>query len=79
MLGDLVEGVLVGETNRVPWTLRPDDSPKGQPYYEEILAFALAVRDKLPSPVSTEEVLNVIRILEAFYRSGKEKREVGVQ
>jgi predicted dehydrogenase len=70
------EGILVGETNRVPWELRLTELPANSPHHEEILQFALAVRDNLPSPVPVEETLNVIRILEAMYRSGQEKREV---
>jgi predicted dehydrogenase len=71
------EGVVVGETNRVPWSLRPDQCPKGPTgHHEEILQFALAVRDGLPSPVPVEETLNVVRILEGLYRSAEAKREV---
>jgi predicted dehydrogenase len=73
------EGVIVGETNRAPWSLRLDDVPKVAPHHEEILQFALAVRDGLPSPVPVNETLGVIRILEAFYRSGQLKREVPVE
>lgn len=70
------ECVLTGETNRVPWELRLSDIPKTSAYHEEIMRFALAVRDGLPSPVPVRESLNVVRILEGFYRSGKAGREV---
>jgi predicted dehydrogenase len=73
------DGVAVGETNRVPWSLRLDDVPKIAPHHEEILQFAQAVREGLPSPVPVDETLNVTRILEAFYRSGQMKREVPVE
>lgn len=73
------DGVLIGETNRVPWELRPGEPGKGQPHQEEILQFALAVRDGLPSPVPVEESLAVIQILEAVYRSSKEGKEVQVE
>jgi predicted dehydrogenase len=73
------DGVLVGETQRVPWDLKLNEVPKASPHHEEILAFATAVRDGLPSPVPVDESLSVVRILEAFYRSGLERREVGVE
>jgi predicted dehydrogenase len=73
------DGLVVGETNRVPWDMRLSETPKVQPHHEEILQFALAIRDGLPNPVPLEEALAVIRILEAVYRSGQEKREVDVE
>ncbi len=73
------EGVVVGETNRVPWNLRLEEAPKKRSHQEEIGQFALAVREQLPSPVPVDETVNVIRILDAFYRSGQEKREVKVE
>jgi predicted dehydrogenase len=73
------DGSVAGETNRVPWDLKLSEVPKLSPHHEEIMAFATAVRDGLPSPVPVEESLNVVRILEAFYRSGQERREVAVE
>jgi predicted dehydrogenase len=73
------DGVVVGETKRVPWDLTLSEVPKLPPHHEEIVAFATAVRDGLPSPVPVDESLNVVRILEAFYRSGQERREVPVE
>ncbi len=71
------DNIVVGETNRVPWTLRPDETVKSTTgHHEEILQFALAVRDELPSPVPVAESLDVVRILEGFYRSAEAKREV---
>ena len=70
------DNVLTGETDRVPWELRPQESPKTSAHSEAILQFALAVRDGLPSPVPVEQSLNVARILEGMYQSGREKREV---
>jgi predicted dehydrogenase len=70
------DGVVSGETNRVPWDMRLDAAPEGDPYYEEILAFAQAVRDDRPNPVPVDQTLNVIRILEAFYQSAQARREV---
>jgi predicted dehydrogenase len=73
------DGVVVGETNRTPWDLRVQEIAKSFAHHEEILQFALAVRDGLPSPVSVEESLNVIRILEGLYRSANARREVSLQ
>jgi predicted dehydrogenase len=70
------EGIVTGETNRVPWELRPNASAKTSAHSEAILEFALAIRDGLPSPVPVEQSLNVARILEGIYQSGREKREV---
>lgn len=72
------DGVLVGESNRVPWDLRLTEPGKASPYHQEILHFARAVREGLPSPVPVEETLCVIRILEALYRSAQVGREVEV-
>jgi predicted dehydrogenase len=52
------------------------DVPKKSAHDEQILQFALAVRDGLPSPVPVEQTLKVVRILEGFYRSATIRREV---
>ena len=70
------DGIISGETNQTPWDLRVQDGAKGNPHHEEILQFALAVRDGLPSPVPLLETLNVTRILEGFYRSAQAGKEV---
>ncbi len=72
------DGIVVGETNQVPWEMRTGEPSKHLPHHEEILEFAQAVRDGLPSPVPIEESLAVIQILEAIYRSSQQKREVPV-
>ncbi|HEV3238516.1 MAG TPA: Gfo/Idh/MocA family oxidoreductase [Gemmataceae bacterium] len=73
------DGVVVGETNKVPWTMRVEETPKNSAHHEEILQFAEAVRLGKPSPVSIEETLAVTTILEAIYRSGTERREVALE
>jgi len=73
------DGVIVGETNRVPWDLRLHEVPRSSPHHEEIYQFARAVRDGLPSPIPVEDSLNVVRILEAFYQSSKAGKEVAVE
>jgi predicted dehydrogenase len=70
------DGSVQGETNRVPWGLKPDETPSGDAYFQEILHFAQAVRDGLPSPVPVEETLQVVRMLEAFYQSSQQQREI---
>jgi predicted dehydrogenase len=70
------DGTLAGETNRVPWDLRLHETPATPPHLAEIQAFALAVREGLPSPVPVEETLAVVRILEALYESAQAGREV---
>ena len=72
------DGIVTGETNRSPWTLRLDEVPQTSAYQDEITQFALAVRDGLPSPVPVDETLQVIRILEGFYESAAQKREVNL-
>ena len=57
------EGVLVGETDRVPWTIRLDKSDERSGFDEQMLRFATAVRDGLASPVPVEQTRTVIRIL----------------
>jgi predicted dehydrogenase len=73
------DGIVTGETNRTPWDLRIQEPAKGLPHHEEILQFALAVRDGLPSPVPVEDTLNVIRVLEGLYRSAQLRREVNLK
>ena len=73
------DGVIVGETNRIPWDLHVAKAPKTSPHHEEIYQFAVAIRDGLPSPIPVEDSFNVIRILEAFYESSKTGREVAVK
>jgi predicted dehydrogenase len=72
------EGSVTGETNRVPWDLRTKECPKIQFHGELILSFAQAVRGGLPSPIPVGETLNVARILDGLYQSGREKREVAL-
>jgi predicted dehydrogenase len=72
------EGVLAGETARAPWDLRLCDTSRNPAHHDEIRAFAEAVRDGKPSPIPVEETLRGIRVLEAFYRSAEERREVAV-
>jgi predicted dehydrogenase len=69
-------GVIVGETNRVPWDKHLIEKTGTPAYHEEIRQFAQAVRDGGPSPVPIAETLNVIRILEGLYHSAETKREV---
>jgi predicted dehydrogenase len=73
------DGVVCGETNRAPWEMRLKDLTKQAGHAEEILEFATAVYKGLPSPVPPEDSLNVARILDAIYRSGRESREVAIQ
>lgn len=46
------------------------------PHTEEILAFANAIRDGLPSPVPVAQTLKVTAILEAVYRSAETGKEI---
>jgi predicted dehydrogenase len=73
------DAVLTGEMNREPWTKRLEGLPKRTSYREQVLAFATSVRDGLPAPVPIEETLNVLRIIEGFYRSAKLGREVSLR
>lgn len=73
---DWPDGVVVGETNRVPWDLRPGKPEADEAHFEAIRQFADAVRQSRPSPVPVEQTLQVIRVLEAMYESGQLGREV---
>jgi predicted dehydrogenase len=73
------DGIVSGETDRVPWETRLQEAPKSAGYAEEVRQFAEAARRGLPSPVPVEQSLNVARILDAIYQSGREKREVNVE
>jgi predicted dehydrogenase len=70
------DGLVVGETNRVPWDLKLHDTPRVAPHHVEIAEFARAVRDGGPCSVPMHETCNVIRILEAFYESAELGAEV---
>src|SRR5262249_1101454 len=70
------DGVLTGEDDKVPWDLKLSDTAKNAAHHEEIMQFALAVRDGRPSPVPVEQTLNVTRILEGLYHSAELGREV---
>lgn len=72
------DGVLVGETDREPWTMRLEKGEDRHGFDEQILRFATAARDGLPSPVPVEQTRQVIRILEGLYRSAALGREVAV-
>jgi predicted dehydrogenase len=70
------DGVIVSETDRIPWDKHLREKTGAPAHHEVIRQFALAVRDGKPSPVPVEETLAVIRILEGLYRSAEVKREV---
>jgi predicted dehydrogenase len=70
------DGQLIGETNKVPWTLHVEETGRDDPYFDEICDFARAVQEGLPSPVPVEQTLPVIRILEGMYQSARTKAEV---
>lgn len=50
----------------------------GKPRADEIVAFARAVREGLPSPVPVEQTLSVIAILEAIQKSGELGKEIAI-
>jgi predicted dehydrogenase len=70
------DGVLASETDRLPWDLKLALAGKTRAHHEMIRRFAEAVRDGRPSPIPVEQMLEVIRTLEGFYRSSAERREV---
>jgi predicted dehydrogenase len=73
------DGVIAGETDRIPWDKHLRDKAGNPAHHEAIYRFALAVRGGKPSPVPVEETLQVIRILEGLYRSAETKREVQLE
>lgn len=63
--------------NRTVYTSQIHPTPGLKPpHTEEILAFAHAIRNKLPSPVPVEQTLYVIAILEGIYKSAAGGREI---
>lgn len=73
------DGVLVGESQNVPWTMRLDKAQERHGFDEQIRQFAVAVRDAGPSPVPVSQTRIVIQILEAMYRSAQAGREIRLQ
>lgn len=62
----LIDGVVLPHTGRQP------------AHTEEILAFARAIREGLPSPVPIEQTIYVIAILEAIMKSSQLNQEVTI-
>lgn len=63
--------------NRTVFTSQIHPTPGLKPpHTEEILAFATAIRQGLPSPVPVEQTLYVIAILEGIYQSAKSGKEI---
>lgn len=63
--------------NRTVFTSQVHPTPGLKPpHTEEILAFARAIREGLPSPVPVEQTLYVIAILEGIYLSAKSGKEI---
>src|SRR5262249_34799342 len=54
------DGVVCGETNRVPWDRRLRDVPRNRAHHDAIRAFAEAIRDGASSPIPVEQTLEVI-------------------
>lgn len=70
------DGIIVSETDRIPWDQHLHDKSGAPAHGEAIRQFAEAARDGRPSPVPVAETLSVIRILEGLYQSAATKREV---
>jgi predicted dehydrogenase len=70
------DGVIVGETERIPWDKHLREKSGTPAHHEAIRQFAEAVREGKHSPVPLEETLAVTRILEGLYRSAETQREV---
>jgi predicted dehydrogenase len=50
-----------------------------KPHWEELKAFHHCVTNNTPSPVPWQETLKVIAVLEAIYRSARQRREVSIK
>jgi predicted dehydrogenase len=72
------DGVVVGETDRVPWTMRLEKSDDRRGFDDQILKFATAIRDNLSSPVPADQTRKVIRIIEGLYLAAAAHREVSL-
>jgi predicted dehydrogenase len=65
-----------GETNRVIYDNKVSYVPEMQGHTEEIKSFVNSVVNKKPVAVPPEQTLQVIRMLEAMYKSAEKKAEV---
>jgi predicted dehydrogenase len=65
-----------GERNRVLYDQKVAHVPELQGHTEEIKSFVSSVLNKKPVAVPPEQTLQVIRILEAMYKSADKKAEV---
>jgi predicted dehydrogenase len=66
-----------GESNGALTETVPTMIPKeGSSYEAEVRAFYDSIQNDTPPPVTGEQALNVMKILDAIYRSGEEGKEV---
>ncbi len=70
------EGIICGETEQIPWTTYIGCESDKLAYINEVKAFVEAILENKPSPVPLEQTHTVIRILELFEKSSREKREI---
>jgi len=67
-----------GEAHQSLTDLTPVRLPSVNTYEAEIRAFYDAIRDDTEVPVTGEQAMNVIKILDAIYRSSDEGKEVAI-
>ena len=70
------EGTFSSESDGVPFDTTVAHAETGSAFRRSIHAFTDAVRAGRPSPIPPEDSLQVIRMVEAFYLSAREDREV---
>lgn len=70
--------VYVTEKDRTPIDSSLVSKEDGKPHQRSIHEFAAAVRAGKPVPVPAEQSVQISRMIDAFYRSAKECREVAI-
>lgn len=70
------DGVVCSERNKIPYDLKLFDDQQEYPFRESIHRFADAIVAGRPSPIPPEHGVEVMKILDALYKSSAEKREV---
>lgn len=69
---------IYGESNGALTETVPSLIPSGSSYEAEVRAFYDAIQNDTPPPVTGEQALNVMKILDAIYRSSDEGKEVPI-
>lgn len=70
------EGIIVSERNKIPYNQQIIKDREGNLFERSIHGFIDAILEDRPTPIPPEDMVTVITMIEGFYRSAEENREV---